>query len=137
MNGERDFRPQLSGVVAKDFLLAGELSRIFAGLLSSSALCMRESVECAGDRERGDALARAAHDALEEARLLGELALALGVRRRRRSRRDPLDACAFARRARIEAYESLMGQTGDRVVRSVLSRLIMMARRAPQRGDAQ
>lgn len=129
MNREREFRPQLSGVVAKDFLLAGELSRILGGVLASVTECIEESVRHSEDRESGEALARAAHDALEEARLLGELCVALGARRRRGSRRDPLDACAPARRARIEAYESLMGQTGDRVVRSVLSRLIMMARR--------
>lgn len=133
MNRENEFRPRLSGVVARDLSLSRETAGILRELLLSVGTLLEDSLRLDGEEsEARGTLERLSHETLEEARLLGELTLALGVTRRGKSgapTEDPLSRARAARRRRVERYESLMGCTGDRVVRSVLSRLIMLARR--------
>lgn len=133
MNEQREFRPQLCGVVGKDMALSRELSLLFRELIASVGARMEESVTLPPcESEAREALYSIGRKGLEEARMLGDLAVALGTPRRGRA---PSAEAAITRahketRHRIEVYETLMGRTSDRVVRSVLSRLILAARRS-------
>lgn len=129
--GERgaEFRPRLSGVVARDAQLARQLNVVYRELMRSvGTLCERREAS-EGDAECRALMEELSFSALGEAVLLGELISALRCQRHARGG----DARAESERevrARIECYEALMGCTGDRVVRSVLSKLITHARRS-------
>jgi hypothetical protein len=84
-----------------------------------------------------EACERQATAALEEAKLLGELVAALGVTRAAHGGEGERSARrSRALRERIATYEGLLGCTCDRVVRSVLSRLITLVRRELSEIDA-
>ena len=81
MNEQRDFRPQLCGVVGKDLTLARETAKLFCELCASVTSRMEESVTLSPhESEAREKLCRIGREGLEEARLLGELAVALGAR---------------------------------------------------------
>ncbi len=134
MNEQREFRPQLCGVVGKDLALSREAAHLFCELCASVGARMEESVTLPScESEARERLFSIGREGLEEARLLGELAVALGARGRARrcaSAEEVLRRARKETRRRIEIYETMMGCTADRVVRSVLSRLILMARRS-------
>lgn len=131
---ESVFRPRLSGVVAKDLALSRRVMRAVREALTASTARMEEYGGIAEEeREARELLCRLSASALEEARMLEELAAALGGTRERCMRapspRDLLARQSAMLRRRIEEYEALMCATGDRVVRSVLTRLITAVRR--------
>ncbi len=136
MNGGMgaEFRPRLSGVVAKDLSLARQLAGVYRETLASVGTLMERSLACAPtDSEESALLERLSFSALEQLRLIGELTAALGggrdAARHARRAESGLSLSAGETRRRIERYETLMGCTGDRVVRSVLTKLITAERR--------
>lgn len=138
MRGE-SFRPPLAGVVSKDLSLARQVGALYRET-GRRALSLQDcSLACIGqDSATRGVLEALSADALYEACLLGELCMALGggvsgarrcgMREERSAERLREEAARESRR-RIERYEAMLSQTGDRVVRSVLSRLIGIERR--------
>ena len=127
---EAEFRPRLAGVVARDLGLARRLSQVHRGVIGDVEEGLLEAVRCADAVGGREACERQATAALEEAKLLGELIAALGVARSVRGSGAQREAKRTrVLRERIGAYEGLLGCTGDRVVRSVITRLITLARR--------
>ena len=137
------FRPPLIGCVARDRQLAIALGGCYTdSFLSIGALIWRSLVCEREDRRLSDLFDRMATEALEQFRTLGELIVALGgdgaVRSgkcgfrggvRERGGAEAIAACIGEMRSRIDRYETLMGRTGDRVVRSVISKLLSAERR--------
>ncbi len=137
------FRPTLRGCVAKDRRLSRMLEEAYAGELYAVAANTYRSLVC----EAADARLSALFDeiAVEEAehfRLVGDLILSLGgnpalhaplsVDRLSLSEGgEPAfslaamtEAALREKRRVIERYQTLMGRTEDRIVRSLLSYLL-------------
>ena len=142
------FRPPLEGCVARDFAMANALKSCYIEAFGMIAANIYRSLRCA-ERERtlSDTFEALAVEELETFRLLGELIVALGGDAELRSYRRRSGAYApvgeeahvfleeglAERKRNIDRYETLMGQTGDRVVRSVLARLVSRERRMLER----
>lgn len=139
------FRPRLEGCVAKDRQFAAALGSCYVEVFSSIAANVYRSLVTAGeDRELSSVLDWVASEETEAFRLLGELILALGgdatLRQVRRARTPTADVCASfcraccaERRWLIDRYETLMSRTGDRVVRSIMTKLLSSERRMLER----
>ena len=137
------FRPPLIGCVARDRALASSLSACHTDAFFSIAAQIRRSLLSeAYDRRLSDLFDRMATEELEQFRTLGELILALGgvglVRCGKGGARGSvrehdgaamIDACIGEKRRCVDRYETLMSRTGDRVVRSVISKLLSAERR--------
>ena len=139
------FRPRLEGCVAKDRHFAAALEGCYVETFSTIAANIYRSLLTAGkDQTLSDLLDWVATEEVESFRLLGELILALGgdaaIRQMRRVRGaggEPcacfLRECCAERRRLIDRYETLMSRTGDRVVRSILAKLLSGERRMLER----
>ena len=137
------FRPPLSGCVAKDLTLCRMLGGVWSDTLSSLKYNLDASLlSLSSDRAMGELLYKDAEEMLEQLRVLGELMLALGADALPRGKglwrcggKDDALLCRVTgeKRRRIDVYETLMSQTGDRVVRSVISGLISSERRCAAR----
>lgn len=132
------FRPTLAGCVGKDLQLCSALVGGYERTLGTYECFLEEYFLCLGGEECAVRIFRELMRECEDALLsLGELIAALGARalppsHRFRREKDATARCrAFLsqRRAMIDFYEGLMCRTGDRVVRSVISRLISCERR--------
>ena len=136
------FRPPLAGCVARDRHYAAALEGEYVDAFSSIAANIYRSL-ILSERDRGtsDTYEWIAQEKLEAFRTLGELILALGgdaaLRQYRRPQRGGcgtgaegyLRACRTECERSIDRYETLMGRTGDRVVRSVIAGLLAGERR--------
>ncbi len=130
------FRPPLAGCVAQDRRMANALFLCYADTFASIAANVHRSLLCRERERAAEALFdRLAEEDLAEFRLLGELIMALGgsgdvrLGNRRSARHadeaeDLLSAAIAERRAGIDRYRMLLSRTGDRVVRSVISKLL-------------
>ena len=137
------FRPRLEGCVARDRQLAQNLQACYVDSFAFIAANVYRSLTVAEeDRSLCELFEWMAEESLEEFRLLGELILALGgsaalTRVRCRSGGVPMRAptVSLAEEAvrelqkNIDRYETLMSRTGDRVVRSILAKLLSGQRR--------
>ena len=136
------FRPKLDGCVSCDRRLARAMNECYQNVLYTIAAYLWRSLvveSCDGVlSETFDSLAR---EEIEHFRLLGELIHALGATPalRKQVRIDPEryradskeNCCASLLRDAIrdekymiDCYQTLLGQTDDRVVRSILSHLL-------------
>ncbi len=135
------FRPRLEGCVARDRHMAAMLDACYIDAFSSvAANIYRSLVSAECDRGLSELYEWIAEEELEAFRTLGELILALGgdamLRQSRRMRPCgvPSDTrflrvcCAECER-NIDRYETLMSRTGDRVVRSIMAKLLSGERR--------
>ena len=136
------FRPRLEGCVAKDRRFASMLEICYVECFASiAANIYRSLIASHKERALGEAFEWIAQEELEELRLLGELILALGgnaelrhVRLRSHSARacgttTYVEECRNERMRDIDRYETLMSRTGDRVVRSLMAKLLSVQRR--------
>ena len=138
------FRPPLIGCVARDRQLAIALGGCYTDSFLTIGAQIWRSLSCESeDRRLSDLFDRMATEALEQFRTLGELIAALGgdgmVRlgkcgtrggsTRERNGAEMIAAAIGEKRCCVDRYETLMSRTGDRVVRSVLSRLIFAERK--------
>lgn len=137
------FRPPMEGCVAKDRRLANAFKICYIDTFASIAANIYRSLVCLGhDRRAAELFDCIAEEDLEHFRLLGELILALGGDASMRGVRGGCtggtgqdDTAAFLvdvcreRRCNIDRYQTLMGKTGDRVVRSVLTKLLSSEQR--------
>ena len=140
------FRPPLVGCVARDRQLALSLGSCYNDTFTAiAAQIYRSLVTADSDRVLSDLFDRMAGEELEQFRLLGELITALGgegIPRAfgRTTRWNPrcdcdhvraamLETCMAEKRRNIDRYETLMSRTGDRVARSVISKLLSGERR--------
>ena len=138
------FRPSLRGCVGRDARLASSIytccSRAFFSISDNiyRSLICRDS-----DTALSDLFEELAQTDLEQFRTLGELFLALSDADRRKTLRypyfkrasrpsqnqdSPALAALWERRCNIDCFETLMGRTEDRVVRSVFSKLLSAER---------
>ena len=138
------FRPSLRGCVGRDARLASSTytccSRAFFSISDNiyRSLICRDS-----DTALSDLFEELAQTDLEQFRTLGELFLALSDADRRKTLRypyfkrasrpsqnqdSPALAALWERRCNIDCFETLMGRTEDRVVRSVFSKLLSAER---------
>ena len=134
------FRPPLEGCVARDYRLATVVQRCYLQALVSIANHIYRSLILRGNaREVSELLEELAERTLEDFRTLGELLLALGGDAQiHRSARFSGVNCACRESSKeeclretleelqdcIDSYETVMGKTADRVVRSVFAALI-------------
>lgn len=133
------FRPRLEGCVARDRHFANLLEGCYVDAFSSvAANIYRSLVVQTEDAALSELYDEVAEEELETFRLLGELIMALGgdatlcrVRRMRSScgQNSFLRECCSERMRNVDRYESLMGGTDDRVVRSVMAKLLASERR--------
>ena len=132
------FRPTLAGCVGKDLQLCSALVGGYERTLGTYECFLEEYFLRLGGEECAVRIFRELLHECEDALLsLGELIVALGARalpmprRCRREKGEDARCRAFLsqRRVMIDFYEGLMCRTGDRVVRSVISRLISCERR--------
>lgn len=138
------FRPPLAGCVARDFGMANALKSCYIEAFSMIAANIYRSLRCAErDRTLSELFEAIAVEELEKFRLLGELIIALGGDGELRSCRRRtggyalrgeeanvfLEESLAERKRNIDRYETLMSKTGDRVVRSVLAKLLSGERR--------
>ena len=138
------FRPSLRGCVGRDARLASSTytccSRAFFSISDNiyRSLICRDS-----DTALSDLFEELAQTDLEQFRTLGELFLALSDADRRKAlhypyfkrasrpsqnQDSPALAALWERRCNIDCFETLMGRTEDRVVRSVFSKLLSAER---------
>lgn len=141
------FRPPMEGCVARDRRLANAVKICYIDTFASiAANIYRSLVSLSRDRRAADLFDSIAEEELEHFRLLGELILALGGDAALRGARGTCmggtghgDAAEFLsdeceiRQRNIDRYETLMARTGDRVVRSVLAKLLSSERRILER----
>ena len=133
------FRPSLRGCVGRDVRLAAALYTCSMEAFVSISDNVYRSLICRDcDTELSDLFEELARVDLERFRTLGELFLALGGSGQKRFFHTPCkNACVTAhtqdglvqsalweRRRNIDCFETLMGRTEDRVVRSVFAKLI-------------
>ena len=137
------FRPPMEGCVAKDRRLANGFKICYIDTFASiAANVYRSLVSLRCDRRASELFDCIAEEDLEHFRLLGELILALGGDTAMRGIRGSCvggsgqgDTAAFLadacreRRRNIDRYQTLMGKTGDRVVRSMLAKLLSSEQR--------
>ena len=137
------FRPRLEGCVARDRQLSQGLQGCYVESFAFIAASVYRSLVVAEEnRVLCELFEWMAEESLEEFRLLGELILALGgdaeitrLRVRpcgmasRSSGASLVEETACRLRKNIDRYETLMSHTGDRVVRSILAKLLSGQRR--------
>ncbi len=134
------FRPSLRGCVCRDTRLAASLYTCCSdAFFSISDNIYRSLILKDSDTALSDLFEELAEKDLERFRLLGELFLALGEADGQKAPRYPYHkrssvasrnqgspalSALWERRRNIDCYETLMGRTEDRVVRSVFSKLL-------------
>lgn len=138
------FRPSLRGCVGRDARLAAAVytcsTEAFFGISDN----IYRSLVCKdSDTALSDLFEELAENDLERFRLLGELFLALGEGEKQktpcspwrkrsayptRNHDSPAGAALWERRRNIDCFETLMGRTEDRVVRSVFSKILSTER---------
>ncbi len=140
------FRPHLDGCVGRDPRLANELNEAFCYCLYAIAANTYRGLVCGrADASAGEMLEMVAADAVEHFRIFGDLILALGGQPSVRAKivvesiglppednaaarghtvRKVLHAAREENRRATDLFQSLMGRTQDRVVRSVLSNVL-------------
>ncbi len=134
------FRPPLCGCVPHDRRMSNALIPLYINAFSSLAANIYRSLVCRGKDSRAEALfEELAEEDLEEFRLLGELILSLGGDAELRGTRAARHGYARAeqdvqdgllrealdeRRLGMERYQAVLGESRDRVVRSVLTKLL-------------
>ena len=141
-NNKTPFRPTLAGCIARDGRLARAVGECYqCALYGIAAYLWRSMMSETQDRELSMLFDCIARDEIEQFRLLGELIAALGgvPTLYTQVRIDPahygqaMGAQFLSRlireaigdeRQMIDRYQTLMGRTGDRVVRSILSQLL-------------
>ena len=138
------FRPSLRGCVGRDARLAAAVYTCSIEAFWSISDNVYRSLVCRDcDTVLSDLFNELAERDLERFRLLGELFLALGENdkqktpcypwRKRTStsacnQGSPAAAALWERRRNIDCFETLMGRTEDRVVRSVFSKILSTER---------
>ena len=139
------FRPSLRGCVARDARLAAAVYTCSIEAFFSISDNIYRSLICRDcDTALSDLFEELAETDLERFRLLGELYLALcdgNEQKVRRSLHYKSPSCALVnqhhshtsaalweRRRNIDCFETLMGRTEDRVVRSVFSKILSAER---------
>ena len=134
------FRPSLRGCVARDTRLAAAVYTCCSEAFFSISDNIYRSLICRDcDTALSDLFEELAQKDLEHFRLLGELFLALSETDGHKTRRYPYHkrasgssrnqdslplAALWERRRNIDCFETLMGRTEDRVVRSVFSKIL-------------
>ena len=134
------FRPSLRGCVGRDARMAAALYTCCSEAFFSISDNIYRSLICEDcDTALSDLFEELAQKDLERFRLLGELFLALGEADGQKTSRypyfkrsacplrcqdSPALAALWERRRNIDCYETLMGRTEDRVVRSVFSKIL-------------
>ncbi len=134
------FRPSLRGCVCRDARLSAAVYTCCSEAFFSISDNIYRSLVCRDcDTELSDLFEDLAQADLERFRILGELFLALSdadgqktpryaYRKRSacptRNHDSPTLAALWERRRNIDCFETLMGRTEDRVVRSVFSKLL-------------
>ena len=134
------FRPSLRGCVGRDARLAAAIYTCCSETFFSISDNIYRSLICRdSDTALSDLFEELAEKDLEHFRLLGELLLALGETDKQKILRYPYrnrsscplrnnDSLALAalweRRRNVDCFETLMGRTEDRVVRSVFSKIL-------------
>ncbi len=138
------FRPSLRGCVGRDARLATAVYTCSTQAFWSISDNIYRSLICRDcDTALSDLFEELAEQDLERFRLLGELFLALGEsdkqktpcypwRKRTsasaRNQGSPATAALWERRRNVDCFETLMGRTEDRVVRSVFSKILSVER---------
>ena len=137
------FRPSLCGCVGRDVRLAAAVYTCCGEAFFSISDNIYRSLICRDcDTALSHLFEELAEKDLENFRLLNELYLALGGDGQKRAfypfRKRPLggahaqnshaNASLWERRRNIDCFETLMGRTEDRVVRSVFSKLLASER---------
>ncbi len=144
------FRPPLSGCVSRDRRMANALFSLYLHAFSSVSANIYRSLRCRESERAAEAIFdRMAERDLEEFRLLGELIQSLGGNAELRSgmsirshrtkgacAEDFLTAALCECRESIDAYQTMLGRTGDRVVRSILSKLLASQERSVRDAEA-
>lgn len=136
------FHPVTEGCVAKDAKLARAVEERYRDeLASASANTYRSLMSAETDRGVASLFAQISEEEMQHFRLVGELIIALGgnpmLRTQIRTQSPDLTGAGAARRKQvvegmlreavgekkyaIDRYQTLMGHTADRVVRSVIS----------------
>ena len=133
------FRPSLRGCVGRDERLATAVYTVSVEAFFSISDNIYRSLVCKDrDTSLSDLFNELAEADLERFRLLEELFLALSdngksktscypYRKRTsppRTQNSPLQTALWERRSNIDCFETLMGRTEDRVVRSVFSKIL-------------
>ena len=134
------FRPSLRGCVGRDARLAASVYTCCSeAFFSISDNIYRSLALSNGDSARADLFEELAEQDLERFRLLEELFFALSETNGKKVPRyprfsrtacpahcqdSPATAALWERRRNIDCFETLMGRTEDRVVRSVFSKLL-------------
>lgn len=146
------FRPSLHGCVSRDARLAASLYTCCANAFFSISDNIYRSLVCRdSDTALSDLFEEIAERDLEQLRTLGELFLALSDADGRKTTRypyfkrnacptrchnTPVTAALWERRRNIDCFETLMGRTEDRVVRSILTKLLSVERLLCRRLEA-
>ena len=137
------FRPSLRGCVGRDSRLAAAIYTCCSEAFFSISDNIYRSLTCRDcDTALSDLFEKLAEKDLERFRLLEELFLALSETdkpkkacypyRKRSScashSQDSAHAALWERRRNIDCFETLMGRTEDRVVRSVFAKILSSER---------
>ncbi len=138
------FRPSLRGCVGRDTHLASAVYTCSAEAFFSISENIYRSLVCKDcDTPLSDLFNELAEADLERFRLLEELFLALSDNKKTKMpcypsrNREPLSphtqnslarAALWERRRNIDCFETLMGRTEDRVVRSIFSKILSSER---------
>lgn len=146
------FRPSLRGCISRDARLAASLYTCCANAFFSISDNIYRSLVCRdSDTALSDLFEEIAERDLEQLRTLGELFLALSDADGRKTTRypyfkrnacptrchdTPVTAALWERRRNIDCFETLMGRTEDRVVRSILTKLLSVERLLCRRLEA-
>ena len=146
------FRPSLRGCISRDARLAASLYTCCANAFFSISDNIYRSLVCRdSDTALSDLFEEIAERDLEQLRTLGELFLALSDADGRKTTRypyfkrnacptrchdTPVTAALWERRRNIDCLETLMGRTEDRVVRSILTKLLSVERLLCRRLEA-
>ena len=146
------FRPSLRGCVGRDARLAAAVYTCSCeAFFSISENVWRSLAYKDSDNELCDLFEELAQKDLERFRLLGELLLALSdadghktsrypyykrAARTHCNQDSPALAALWERRRNVDCFETLMGRTEDRVVRSVFSKILTAERLLCRRLEA-
>lgn len=140
--GNRPFRPCLSGCVAQDLRMARAIGECYQCELYAIAAYLWRSLMCERhDRDLSELFERYAREEIEHFRLVGELISSLGgvPALYTQVRIDParygnvndggcvsrfLSEAIADEKQMIDRFQTLMGKTNDRVVRSILTHLV-------------